>query len=114
LKNSKGISLLETLVASAILFFIISILLPQLYFISIERKNLIIQNIAEKMLNEKLFETSATNGGSSAEILIHEGYPPYDLEIEVSEDESTRILYKGCIKWTNLGEKQESICGSVR
>jgi type II secretory pathway pseudopilin PulG len=113
LKSSKGISLLETLVASAILFFLISILLPQLYFVSIERKNLIMQYFAVRVLNERLFETSASGGNSYNEVVLHDGYP-YDLEIVVDEDESPRLLYKGCIKWTNLIEKQESICGSVR
>jgi hypothetical protein len=107
--------LLETLVASSILFFIISILLPQLYLITIERENLLLQNFAGSILNEKLFEASINDGSTQEEIIMYEHHPFYlEITVEGKEEDSNRFLYRGCMRWTNLREKEEMICGSVR
>jgi type II secretory pathway pseudopilin PulG len=113
LKSSKGISLLETLVSILILFFVISLILPQLYLVAKERKNLVMENVAIKILNEKLFEQSISNDIYLNEVALFEGVPLY-IEIELVDGDSARPMYTGCITWVDLLEKDKKRCGSVR
>ncbi|MBM6617303.1 prepilin-type N-terminal cleavage/methylation domain-containing protein [Bacillus suaedaesalsae] len=111
-KSNKGFSLLETLIASIIFFFVITALLPQIYLLTIERKNLEMQQFANQWLNEKLFRVSLTNEDKSDITLFNE--IPFYFELEVDEEPPLNPLYRGCVKWTNLLVRERVVCGTVR
>ncbi|WP_456278304.1 hypothetical protein [Bacillus sp. AK128] len=114
MRNSKGISLLETVIASGILFFVIMLVLPQLYLISIERKNLVLENFARKTLNEKLFTQSINRDTELNEIVIFNRIP-LELMIRAKREEENNEIwtYHGCIKWTDLLKQTKQKCGSI-
>jgi hypothetical protein len=92
---------------------VISLILPQLYLVAIERRNLVMENFAIKTLNEKLFEQSISNDFYLNEVALFEGVPLY-IEIELMDINSSRPVYKGCITWIDLLEEDKKRCGSVR
>ncbi len=112
LRKSQGISLLETLVSLSILFFIISLVLPQLYLLSIERENLKLENFAMKTLNEQLFEHSIEKNAGSNEVSMLLGIP-FNIEVINTKNELDQQIYEGCIRWENLKKRERIKCGSV-
>ncbi|KAA0549436.1 hypothetical protein FZW96_05880 [Bacillus sp. BGMRC 2118] len=114
LKSNKGFSLLETLVASVIFFFIITAILPQIYLLSIERRNLELQLFANQWLNEQLFRASSRNETQSDHDITIFNDIPFYFEVEEVQEGPLQSINKGCVSWTNLLSRERVICGSVK
>lgn len=108
-RNNKGFSLLETLIASTIFFFVITSVLTQLYLITLERKNQNLQQFANQWLIEKLL-AGPLNSTNEPELTLYNGIPFY---FELQED-YVDLQYRGCVKWTNLLSRETIICGTVK
>jgi hypothetical protein len=112
LNNSKGVSLLEALIASLILFFVIALLIPQLYTLTLERRNLVLDNFARKTLNERLFIQSIKREPEINEIVLFDRIP-LELSIMVEASDSIPKNYRGCITWIDFLNREKQRCGMV-
>ncbi|MBM7660862.1 hypothetical protein JOC85_001634 [Bacillus mesophilus] len=112
MNNSKGVSLLEALVASLILFFVLALLIPQLYTLSLERRNLMLDNFARKTLNEKLFMQSVKREPELNEIVLFDRVA-LELTIKGEASDSIPKSYRGCITWIDFFKREKQRCGIV-
>ncbi|WP_152656210.1 hypothetical protein [Oceanobacillus sp. CFH 90083] len=104
-KKDKGFTLFETLIASLLLFSMLTILLPLLSLIAREQYN----SIERVQITSKLYD-------DLQEVLIGMApYPnkytrtPYRTSAEFSFSLEGGYL-KGCAEWTNAKQKTETKC----
>ena len=103
--NHKGFTLLEVLVATTIIFMLITTLIPLTTLLTKERKlaseNLILANMLHDELQPFLWNNKSA---------------PKQFQKKVN---SKKVIFsftreddfiKGCVKWTNVKNKGDSIC----
>ncbi|MEN1970578.1 competence type IV pilus minor pilin ComGE [Lentibacillus sp. N15] len=108
MKNNKGFTLIEVLVAFSTVVMIATTLLPLISTINKEEEHL-----SERLrFSNQLYD--------ELQMYLWEGQdrlPPFSF---AKTDHSTTLFYqfiktndhliKGCVKWTNVKEKSETIC----
>lgn len=106
LRNSKGFSLIETLVALSILLTVISTFIPIKTTIMMERD---ILNQEQKVLNtlHEELQVSLWNSGTNTEstYTVNVGNTPVTIRFTVENS-----LLKGCAEWKNAKNKQQRSC----
>jgi type II secretory pathway pseudopilin PulG len=105
LRNNKGFTITEALVALAILMIISTAVLPLSSFVSHERKALSQKRIITYKLHDKL------------QLALHDGVVPSETmeTIELADvtfqmNETDENFYRACANWKNIVNRQEEVC----
>ncbi len=69
-----------------------------------------LENVARKTLQEKIFEQSTNDEAYLSEIVLYQRVP---LAINIQLNSSTN-LYTGCVNWTDYLDREQKSCGTVR
>ncbi|MFD1736526.1 hypothetical protein ACFSCX_08100 [Bacillus salitolerans] len=102
MRNCKGVSLLESVVASFLLFSVILLVMPQLYFIVSQRENIEVRAYLIEKLNDELFRFSLGN-----QQYFNKSYRYNGIRFQIVIDQ-TNILtqeWEGCVSWENEHNK---------
>ncbi|WP_339177931.1 hypothetical protein [Oceanobacillus sp. FSL W7-1293] len=104
-KKDKGFTLFETLIASLLLFSMLTILLPLLSIIAKEQYN----SIEKVQITSKLHDDMQGILAGAAPFSGNYTVTPYQTPAAFSFSLEGKYL-KGCAEWTNAKQKTESKC----
>lgn len=110
LRNCKGFSLIETLVAFSIWFLLLGTILPQMIQVIQERKSTYLLNTANELLYEELqsFVYEEENKISKAIQKNNESF------FILWEEVDNQRLAKACISWTDKLNRGVERCGYAK
>jgi competence protein ComGE len=109
LKNCRGYTLLEMLVAFSILFLLLAHMLPLYIQIKQERKNIDIEKAAVKLLHEKMLEYKYDGAFPSPSNRVLDG-----MMYEVTWQQEEQSLFKVCISWEDLSKRSKKRCDYIK
>lgn len=104
--NNKGFSLIETLVASSVIFILIATIVPITSLLNNEREILIERRLAASKLHDEFQPIIWNNHGNlplSYKSTINSMSVLFSFTFE-------NDLIKGCVKWKNAKDQPDSIC----
>lgn len=106
LLNNKGFTLIEVIIASSILFTVITTLAPLVTIIKYERHTLNEKRIISSYLHDELQEFLWKKNNPVPHSTV-ESVKYIDVKLSFTRESN---YIKGCASWKNVKDKQEVIC----
>lgn len=106
LQNSSGFSLIEVLIAIAMIFSLVSTFLPIIVLLDAEQDVLSERRELAYELHDKLQQFIWDN----ATITDQLNKIPSDSRNAVFDFEEENGFIKGCVEWTNAKKREETLC----
>lgn len=109
LKNCRGYTLLEMLVAFSVLLLLLTHTLPLYIHVKQERKNVQMDKAAVKLLHRKMLEYKYDGALSDSFTETQEGVTYY-----IDWHKEQPPFFKTCISWEDLNKRHQKRCDYIK